>query len=166
MSAQIDTPTYCAVHPDRETGLRCIRCDRYMCTECAVRSATGYICRECARQHDNAFFTASGLDNVAYFGVPLVIGAISMALIDALRIGFLWFLLIPIALGIAALTGEIVIRLTKKRRGRYRGELAALGAILGALAGSAVSGSIVVLGLVIFGGIFASTLYGRFKIAR
>jgi len=166
LAEHIDTPTYCAVHPDRETGLTCIRCGRYMCTDCAVRSSTGYICRECAKQHDKRFFTANGLDNVVYFALPLVIGALSMALIDALRIGFLWFLLIPIGIGIAGLTGEIVLRLTQKRRGRYRGELAALGGFAGAFLGSAVSGTIAVLGLVIFGGVFASTLYGRFKIAR
>lgn len=166
MAVELDTPTFCAVHPDRETGLRCIRCDRYMCTECVVRSATGYICRECARQHDKSFFTASGIDNAVYFVVPLAIGAVGLALAGWLGLGFLWFLLIPAALILAGLTGELILRLTKKRRGRYRGELAALGGVLGSLAGAFISGGVTTLGLALFAGFFASTLYGRFKISR
>ena len=42
-----DEVTYCAVHPDRETGLRCNKCGRLMCAECAVPTPVGYRCREC-----------------------------------------------------------------------------------------------------------------------
>ena len=33
---------YCEKHPDREARLRCNRCNRLMCTQCAVRTPTGY----------------------------------------------------------------------------------------------------------------------------
>ena len=32
---------YCAAHPERDTELRCNRCDRYMCVDCAKRTAGG-----------------------------------------------------------------------------------------------------------------------------
>ncbi|HYN88142.1 MAG TPA: tetratricopeptide repeat protein, partial [Ardenticatenaceae bacterium] len=38
---------HCSVHPDRETMLRCNRCGRPMCPECAVRTPVGLRCREC-----------------------------------------------------------------------------------------------------------------------
>lgn len=46
-------PMYCYRHPDRETLLRCGRCDRPICSECQVRHPVGIRCPECApvRQH-------------------------------------------------------------------------------------------------------------------
>jgi len=43
-------PLYCTVHPDRETMLRCNRCGRPMCIECAVRHPVGMRCRECVQE--------------------------------------------------------------------------------------------------------------------
>ena len=40
---------YCYNHPQRETVLRCNRCERPMCTSCAVLTPTGYRCKECVR---------------------------------------------------------------------------------------------------------------------
>ena len=56
--------TFCAVHPDRETGLRCNRCGRLMCAECAVLTPVGYRCRECVRQQEDKFFNATQSDYV------------------------------------------------------------------------------------------------------
>ena len=53
---------YCAVHNDRDTELRCNRCDRYMCIDCAKRTPIGYTCRECVRGHENKFFAGTTLD--------------------------------------------------------------------------------------------------------
>ncbi len=43
-----DIPT-CANHPERETGLRCNRCGKPICSQCAVQTPVGYRCRECVR---------------------------------------------------------------------------------------------------------------------
>ena len=42
-------PPVCFRHPDRETYLRCHRCERYICTDCMVPAAVGHQCPECVR---------------------------------------------------------------------------------------------------------------------
>jgi membrane associated rhomboid family serine protease len=39
----------CFRHPDRETYLRCSRCDRSICTDCMVTAPVGFQCPECVR---------------------------------------------------------------------------------------------------------------------
>ena len=56
---QTDT-LYCYVHPNRPTSLRCNRCERPICAECAVRTPTGYRCPECIRSQQKIFDTAKG----------------------------------------------------------------------------------------------------------
>ena len=41
--------TYCYRHPDRETGVSCQRCDRFICVDCATPGAIGFLCPEDAK---------------------------------------------------------------------------------------------------------------------
>lgn len=131
---QTDEKTYCAVHPDRETGLRCNKCGRLMCVECAVQTPVGYRCRECVRGIQDKFFNASQTDYVILFVVTAVAAGVLGAIVGAVRIPLLFVLILGLPVGGAL--AEVSLRAIGRRRGRYSAQLAAGAAALGALAGA------------------------------
>lgn len=166
----VEELTYCEVHPDRETSLRCNKCNRLMCAECAVPTPVGYRCRQCVRQHEDKFFTGTTADYAIVFGVSAVLAAVGLFLVNLIGGFFLFIILLAIPIGGGI--GEAALRLTGRRRGRYSGYVAAAGVVAGVLALSLfLYGPVifaaprVMLPAIVYGGIVAFTVYGRFRLS-
>jgi len=125
-----DGNTYCQVHPERETGLRCNNCGRLMCAKCAVSTPVGYRCEQCVRQRESTFFNA----DLGYYarlgGVCLVLGGVGAFIADL--VGW-WILVFFIATAAGGIISEAALRVTKGKRGRYAGEVAAGAIVLGSV---------------------------------
>ncbi len=126
MTTSTTTELYCANHPDRETSLRCNRCEKPICPDCAVLTPTGYRCRECVRDQQKIFETAHWYDYPLAFSIAGLLSFIGSLL--AARIGFFTLFLAPIA-GIAI--AEVIRRLVSRRRGSRLYRIVALGTGLG-----------------------------------
>lgn len=126
-----ETTLYCYYHPNVPTSLRCNKCDKPICSRDAVRTPTGYRCKDCVRQQQEIFFNATAADYVIAAVIALPTGFLAQRYVG--QIGFFVILLGPL---IGGLVGEVIFRATGRRRGRYTW-LAALGGLsLGALAGA------------------------------
>jgi hypothetical protein len=140
--------TYCPVHPNRETMLRCNRCERPMCNECAVLTDTGYRCRECVRGQQKVFNTAKPQD---YVLAVLVAGVLAfLGSYIARFLGFFTFFVAPI---VGMVIAEAVRTVIRKRRSKQLYQLAAAATAVGALIlpGMALLSSLAFGGFSLFG---------------
>ena len=154
---------YCAAHPERDTELRCNRCDRYMCVDCAQRTPVGYTCRECVRGHQDRFFQGTLLDYALVAAVSAAGGAIIAG--SALFLGgfiILGFILAPAIGGGAA---QLALQISGRRRGRQSGYVCAGAMLLGGLTASvAMTGAIGLFSL-LYLALACSAAFARFKLS-
>jgi uncharacterized membrane protein YjjP (DUF1212 family) len=103
-----------------------------MCIECAVKTPTGYRCKECVRGQQKKFDTAITRDYVYGILIALALGYIGGLL--TIRIGFFVILLAPFAGGII---GEAVRKVINRRRAKSLFQAVTAAAVVGALLSAA-----------------------------
>lgn len=150
-------PTFCTNHPKVETTLRCNNCGKLICAKCAVRTPTGYRCKDCVRGRQKLFVTAVWYDYLLGFltaGILSFLASLLVGLISGIAGIFGWFILIAAAPTVGVIIAEGVRFVTRRHRGRALFLTAAAGVVLGAL--PAVIFNLVFLNIfgVIFQGIF------------
>lgn len=142
---------YCANHPKRETSLRCNRCDKYICSSCAVRTPTGYRCKECVREQQKVFDTATLRDYLIVFflgGLLSFLGGLATLLVTSIIWGFVIIFLAPPA---GVFIGNILRSIIRGRHSRALNWTLVAAMILGGMPlmlGLGLSGLLVAL----FGG--------------
>ncbi len=160
---------HCANHPGRETMLRCNKCNKPICTECAVQTPVGYRCTQCVRQQQDKFYTASLSDKSKGY-IAAGVGGILLGIAAILMGAFLpgWFIGIIVAFfagpAIGGGLGELTWRAAGRKRSRnfnlYTTAIAtAIAALmLFAILQLSLTGFVVV-------GLAASTMYARLRLA-
>ena len=113
-------PTYCANHPAVETALRCNRCGKPICARCAVRTPTGYRCRECVRGQQKVFVTAEWVDYVLGFVTAGILGLVASLLASLVSgLSFIgWILIVVGAPSAGMVIAEGVRLVTRRHRSR------------------------------------------------
>ncbi len=111
---------YCYRHPDRETSLRCYKCNKPICIECTNKTPVGYLCPDCQREAEDAFYNAKATDNLIALLVALPISLLAGFVLRFVGGGFFFWLIIFFAGGaVGSFIGQLSKRAIGKRRGRY-----------------------------------------------
>jgi hypothetical protein len=160
---------YCANHPGRETVLRCNRCEKPICYDCAVLTEVGYRCKECVRGQQAKYYNGEPLDpliGVVIGGLLGVLAGVAAFLFLGI-FGFFFGFLIALFAGPAAggIISEAVRQAVRRRRTRYLSVFV----IVAALAGMFLVGLLFLgpraygnlLPALLFAAGMASTIYAR-----
>jgi hypothetical protein len=130
------TTDYCYIHPNRETGLRCVSCERPICAECARQTPVGQICPECARARRPVNYqvdTSTWLIN----GVIALIAGLLLSVAALFVIGSIGFFGFIIAFLLGPLAGNLLVRLSdrifRSKRGKAMQVSFSIGFALGTL---------------------------------
>ncbi len=102
----------CYRHPERETWVRCGRCDQPICVRCAMQGPVGFRCRQCGRPARDPLTSMRPSQLAIGLGVS-VIGGLAVGLVST-RIGFFGLLIAWFAGGFIA---DAVLRFVGFKRG-------------------------------------------------
>jgi hypothetical protein len=119
---------FCYYHPTVETGLRCKRCEKPICSKCAISTPTGYICKQCEHSQQKIFDTAITTDYFVAFIISALISGIGSLIVN--KLGFFVILLAPI---VGVIIAEVVRAGVRKRRSNTLFKVALLGSIVGGI---------------------------------
>ena len=128
MSQGNPTEMFCFYHHDRPTLLRCNRCNKPICTSCAIKTPTGYRCKDCVRSHQKVYDTAVWSDYLVGIIIAGVLAAIGSYIVT--RIGFFTLLLAP---AFGTLIAEAVRRAVHRRRSKQLFIWITVAAVVGSL---------------------------------
>ncbi len=130
MEETLDDILYCRWHPKVETALRCYQCGAAICSKCARRTPTGYICPECRKSHIKRFDTARNYDFIIAAVVSLVLGAVASLIPTLPFAGWYIFFASPLA---GTIIVEAVSYLTRRRQNRHLWKVVVAAVIIGNL---------------------------------
>ncbi len=139
MTAEAGNPDdgrlFCYRHPDRETWVRCGRCDRPICPRCAMQGPVGFRCRDCGKPAFDPLTSFTPTQVIG--GLAVALGAGILVALLAPRIGFFSIIISYFAGGLIV---QGVTRVTGYKQGPAMQGVVFGGIVLGALVGFGDSG--------------------------
>ncbi len=87
VSAPVNT---CYRHPDRDAGVRCQRCDRFICPSCMNAASVGFHCPECTKSGKQKVYTSASMFHSrpwvtqAFLGLNILVFVVSVLMGDGL----------------------------------------------------------------------------------
>lgn len=125
---------FCYRHPQRETYVRCGRCDRPICSTCAMQGPVGFRCRQCGRPARDPL-TALTLGQLVLAAAIAVGGGLLIGLIGA-QLG--WLSLFIAFFG-GSFTAEGIRRAIGFKQGMRLMAMTIAGLLLGAVGGYGIN---------------------------
>jgi hypothetical protein len=161
---------YCANHPGRETLLRCNRCDKLICYDCAILTPVGYRCKECVRGQQAKYYNGGVLDPLIGAVIGFILGALA-GVAAFLFLGIFGIFGFFIALFVGPAAGGIIAEGVRWSVGRRRARYLNVFVIVATLAGMFLAGFILLgprtigslLPVLLFAIGMASTIYARLQ---
>ena len=127
-------PLYCYRHPDRETWVRCGRCDQPICTRCAMQGPVGLRCKTCGKPSRDAL--ASLKPNQVAIGLAVAGGLGAVVGYFGAQFGFF---MIVVGFFAGTIIAETLDRTIGIKRGPRILAIAITGIVVGGLLGSSLS---------------------------
>jgi hypothetical protein len=133
LTADGDGRMFCYRHPDRETWLRCGRCDQPICTKCSVQGPVGSRCRQCGTVRNDPLTSFTPRQLALAAGVSIVAGAVG-----GFITGYIGFFSIIIGYFAGRFTADAVVRVVGYKRGPVMLTILFGGILLGTALGAFV----------------------------
>lgn len=151
----------CSKHPDRKTLLRCARCERPICMECAVSTPTGYVCKECVDKQQRRFNTGTNRDVAVTALTSFVLGLIGSLIDSSLR-----FFPVVLSIILGGLVGTLIVNAVRKACGNRRSDAINRTMVYASLLGAVLPKlrSAVALLSALFTGHFRELLSGSYSV--
>ena len=157
-------PEHTPASTEEVGGLRCNRCGKPIDAHSSIHTAVGYRCKECVREIESSYYTATTAQQLVAFLVALPLAAVA-AYVFGRFIGRIGFFSIMIAIfagpAVGSTIASIAYRAAGKNRGRYMPRMLSIAIWIGAAIALFLTGSL--LTLAIFAFTAAGSAYFRVK---
>lgn len=131
-------PLHCYRHPERETWVRCGRCDQPICMKCSMEGPVGLRCKTCGKPSRDA---------LASMRVSQIVIAVLLAIGGGAIVGYAGTAIGYFGLVLAFFGGGIIVEVIDRAIGIKRGPRIIAIAIPGVIAGGLVGVSLSVLSM-------------------
>jgi hypothetical protein len=131
-------PLYCYRHPERETFVRCGRCDQPICMGCAMQGPVGLRCKTCGKPARDALASL----RPSQVAIGLLVAAGLSAVVGYFGAQFGWFMIV-----VGFFAGSIIAEALDRTIGIKRGPRILAIAVAGILVGGLIGSSFSMIGM-------------------